>query len=291
MYTGHENYLNEEIYLLGSHEISSVVTVPGGVSNYPFSCILPPHLPSSIEGKYGSIRYNCTAVVIEPAKPAQQFLHKFAIIKSEDLNNTPSLRIPVDVETDEYFCYCCLFCSNPFLMSASIPFSGYIPGQTIEMSISIKNKSGTDMEGLKVNLSMKTTFTSQIPKVKTKSFTQIVATTYAAKESIPRRGDGDIKAYMQVPPTPTANSEICKILNITYKLIIIAKMSGCHANPEVEFPITIGTIPIDTMIHEVNEPTAPLIDSSDAPPSYDDILVHAPPIGFKQKCTESQFYS
>lgn len=36
----------------------------------------------------------------------------------------------------------------------------------------------------------------------------------------------------------------CAVIEITYELKIVAKISGIHKSPMVKFPVIIGTIPI-----------------------------------------------
>lgn len=123
-YAGREDYLNQTTYLLGSQSGSAALEMPPGTTTYSFACVLPMQLPSSVEGKYGNIRYNCKAVLDRPWKTDKEFRLSFTVIKTEDLNLlSPTLYIPSKSEIVRHF-YCCCFKSKPFSMSASIPFAG-----------------------------------------------------------------------------------------------------------------------------------------------------------------------
>lgn len=49
--TGHEEYFENHYYLLGAKS-GGEITLPAGEHTYPFTCALPPTLPSSFEGTY-----------------------------------------------------------------------------------------------------------------------------------------------------------------------------------------------------------------------------------------------
>lgn len=49
--TGHEEYFENHYYLLGAKS-GGEINLPAGEHTYPFTCALPPTLPSSFEGTY-----------------------------------------------------------------------------------------------------------------------------------------------------------------------------------------------------------------------------------------------
>lgn len=53
---GHEEYFQISYYLLGGAN-SGETELPPGAHTYPFTCSLPPQLPSSFEGEFGFVRY------------------------------------------------------------------------------------------------------------------------------------------------------------------------------------------------------------------------------------------
>jgi hypothetical protein len=114
--------LGQTTYLFGSQSGDSI-ELASGTTTYSFACFLPEQLPSSIEGKFGHIRYCAKAVIDRPWKSDKEFRLPFSVIKPEDLNAIPSLQIPTKSEIIRHF-YCCCFRSKPFLMSASIPYGG-----------------------------------------------------------------------------------------------------------------------------------------------------------------------
>lgn len=119
---------------------------------YNFSCTLPPLLPTSFEGRYGHIRYTICVTLERPWKFDQTYRVGFTVLKAIDLNyDTPALRMPCQMDMMKNFC--CGPCrSGPFSMSASIPLSGYVPGQLIVVVANISNGTNIRVEEVKFSL-------------------------------------------------------------------------------------------------------------------------------------------
>ena len=54
--TGNEEYYQITYYLMGGVN-SAETELPAGAHSFPFTCALPPQLPSSFEGEFGHVRY------------------------------------------------------------------------------------------------------------------------------------------------------------------------------------------------------------------------------------------
>lgn len=67
--------------------------IPPGEYEYPFECDLPIDLPSSIETRYGHIRYILNLIIDIPHGQAIISDHVFTVIKHLDLNESPQLRV------------------------------------------------------------------------------------------------------------------------------------------------------------------------------------------------------
>lgn len=65
--TGHEEYFQISYYLLGGANAGET-ELSAGVRTYPFTCALPPSLPSSFEGEHGHVRYTIKVVLDRPWK-------------------------------------------------------------------------------------------------------------------------------------------------------------------------------------------------------------------------------
>lgn len=276
-YAGREDYLNQTTYLFGSQSGVNPIEMPAGVTTYSFACMLPPQLPSSFEGKHGNIRYSCKAVLDRPWKTDKEYRLSFTVIKTEDLNLLSTLFIPYKSEIVRHF-YCCCFKSKPFFMAASIPFSGYVPGQKIVVTINLNNQSNVDIEGTKISLERNTQYISQTPRKKVKLESLAVKEVFGS--GVSACGMTEIKLSLSVPPISPTNLNYCRVLTTSYQLKVLAKANGAHKNPHVNIPITIGTVPFrasaqapnyeaimnSTIASSSSHPSAPMFDLP--PPSY-----------------------
>lgn len=253
--------------------------------------MLPDALPSSFEGKYGHIRYSAKCVIDRPMKTDKEFRLSFSVIKQEDLNVIPSLTIPTKSEIIRHF-YCCCFKSKPFFMSASIPFSGFVSGQKIDITIFINNQSNVEIEGTKVSLERNTQFISQQPRKKIRSELLTVKEIYGT--GMIKSGSGEIKLSLLIPPLSPTNLNYSKVLTTCYQLRIMAKVAGAHKNPHLNIPIRIGTVPLramiplphynaimnTSMIGQATAPPMPPMSTADLPPpSYEEATAIVPEMG------------
>lgn len=70
------------------------VQLQAGVHTYAFQCFLPAALPTSFEGKHGSIRYTIKMVMERPWKFDISHKVGFTVLKVLDLNyDSPILRV------------------------------------------------------------------------------------------------------------------------------------------------------------------------------------------------------
>ncbi|XP_055375402.1 arrestin domain-containing protein 17-like [Condylostylus longicornis] len=137
-YSAKNNYINSTNFLHGSQN-GNAVTINTGTHVYKFTCSLPSELPSSVEGVYGRIRYSAKVVFNRPLKFNKIFTTGITVIKVTDLNNeNPQIKLPSTLETQEKFwCFCCT--SQPFIIEATIPKSGYVCGECIPIKFNINN--------------------------------------------------------------------------------------------------------------------------------------------------------
>lgn len=90
--TGHEEYFEIHYYLLGSKN-GSEINLPAGEHSYPFTCALPPTLPSSFEGEWGHVRYTIKVTLDRPWKFDQDAKMAFTVVSPVDLNVNPRLKV------------------------------------------------------------------------------------------------------------------------------------------------------------------------------------------------------
>ena len=66
-----------------------------GEHSFPFSMMLPYHLPSSFEGQYGYVRYTVKATLDRPWKFDHEAKAAFTVLSHLDLNLDPLNRVSI----------------------------------------------------------------------------------------------------------------------------------------------------------------------------------------------------
>lgn len=149
-YIGRDVYLNTKTYLFGQSGHSSVV-MGSGTYRYDFACPLPPQLPASFEASHGHIRYYIEAVLDIPWRFDKESKLQFTVARVNDLNESLDLKIPCRIEEVKKFC--CFFCeSDPLMMTVTLPYSGFVPGQNIHVAVNYNNRSDVQVDGTKLSL-------------------------------------------------------------------------------------------------------------------------------------------
>lgn len=258
-----------------------------GPHTYYFSCNLPQNLPSSSKENKGSITYKVQLIFNRPWKFDIKHAFEFTVIQNVDLNFDPLLKIPIQQELLKTFC--CFFCeTKPVIITANLPFSGLIAGQTIKVTVDITNPTDIVISNVQISLIKYTSYRSTCPKDRVKleenKRHQIIT------------GDAfcnDTKIYdvnFTVPDTvPSSTNNTSRVLNISYEIHVKATVKGCHQSPILKFPVTIGTLPFaDSQFYS----RYPLISSA---PSYSDSFYPtAPPPSFedamKMQNTQSPYH-
>lgn len=74
-------------------QLTGTVRLNPGVYHYTFQCMLPPELPTSVEGYFGFIRYTVRVVLDFRPHIDTKFEQPFTLIKMINLNDDPALRV------------------------------------------------------------------------------------------------------------------------------------------------------------------------------------------------------
>lgn len=226
--------------------------LPAGTHTYPFSCALPPSLPSSFEGEFGHVRYTIKVTLDRPWKFDQDMKMAFTVISPVDLNLNPNVKEPFKLELEKTFC--CLCCrSGPLSVVAMIPVTGYVSGQVLPITCECDNASNVGINVVKFILRKKVTFYTQHPSAEKRESKETIA-----ELSIGPVAGGETRTFnqqLEIPALPPTNLVNCGIISLDYDLHIECDVSGPHRNLSGNIPITLGTIPLASF-----QPPAPYTD-------------------------------
>lgn len=182
------------------------------------------------------------------------------MLKQLDLNyENSALKIPTKMEIIKTF-YCGLCKTAPLYLAASIPISGYVAGQHINISVEINNESRIDVEDIKISLKKIISYNSQTPSKKTKE--EVLTEAEIRCGGTQKRNKGKFDQKLLIPTIPPSNLNYCRILNVAYEVQVTAKIAGLHKNPVLKLPITIGTVPLNNIELQIQQfaiiyPSAP----------------------------------
>lgn len=208
---------------------------------FNFSCQLPLQLPTSFESKYGYIRYQIKVELERPWKFDIKYCFAFTVIKVLDLNyESPALRHPLKTETTKTFFLG--LSGKPLFISAEIPFSGFVSGQSVPIKIVVVNDSSTDVEETQVCLKKIIHYNSMSPRRKTRE--RVESAAVALHAGIPSKRTATLDASLNLPPVPPTNIAFCRVIQVSYEIHVIAKVGGLHRSPVLRLPITMGTVPL-----------------------------------------------
>ncbi|CRK99588.1 CLUMA_CG012900, isoform A [Clunio marinus] len=237
--TGHEEYFQITYYLLGGINASET-ELPAGAHAFPFTCALPPTLPSSFEGEFGHIRYTIKVTLDRPWKFDQDTKMAFTVISPVDLNLMEAAAQPGKLVMEKTF-WCCCCATPPLSVVVSIPVKGYVSGQSLPLLAEIDNKSSVEVEKIKFQFKKHTAFHTTAPKM-TKKNEKVVGEL--AIGPFNKSEQRTVRQSLDIPPLPPSNLDNCGIIDLHYALDIVCEVSGFHTNLGGAIPITIGTIPL-----------------------------------------------
>uniref|UniRef100_A0A5S6Q919 Arrestin_C domain-containing protein n=1 Tax=Trichuris muris TaxID=70415 RepID=A0A5S6Q919_TRIMR len=225
--------------------------VPAGCHRIPFTFRLPERLPSSYEGLYGNVRYDCTAVLSRAWKLDLVCRKAFRVLAAVDLNSMQDVGRPLKFrETQDI--YCCCFRRGSLGLNVQLPKIGYTPGELLDASCEIVNNSTKTIDIIVVALKQYVTFRGKTLwlshngiKEVSKDVTQLELST-----SIEPGAGSQLGFQIFVPMVPP-RMVACSIIDIEY-LLKIRVGAWLHCS----IPIVIGTIPVNAASDQSVSPSS-----------------------------------
>ncbi|XP_022183392.1 arrestin domain-containing protein 2-like isoform X2 [Myzus persicae] len=232
-YIGKQLYLKNEIDLFCDRGESQV-----GKYVFPFNFHLPPRIPSTFFCKYGYICYKAKVKICRPWKSDVIIKLMFIVLSPINLNNVPTLSEP-QCALKEKSHSSCFFVSGLMKLQAYIPYSGFVPGQTIPVTVKLDNESNVKVDCVVIRLERRWIINTSHYKYSRKS--DIVYKTITGTEKHTTRTR---VVKLQVPDTlMILNFKYCKVITETFTLHVEA--IGCDV-ARVAFNVMLGNVPLIT---------------------------------------------
>lgn len=234
-FKGEQVYLNQKTWLFGGKGCD-LVEMDIGTYKYEFECHLPSMLPSSLEIAHGHIRYKVKAVLGFP-QAEKEFSSSFQVVRSLDSKECSEIQLPLKFETVESFGFL-YWASMPLILTVALPCSGFIPGETVPISIKYNNQSKNEVLQTAIVFRRIIQYTSFNPEQKTKSEVQrIFESTFEGVGGVEERSME--KSFVLPTKLLESNSQYCNVIQIRYELKVKAKLKLWHKNIELVIPIKI----------------------------------------------------
>ncbi|KAL7729099.1 hypothetical protein ACLKA6_019920 [Drosophila palustris] len=251
-----------------------------GTHIYTFSIPLPPVCPTTCTKKYGRVTNEIALVIERSSKFHHVFKKALTVIQAYNLNTYPELLIPIQSEDIKYFC-CWPWPSGPVILTLTIPFGGYAPGQRINYSLHIDNQAfGNDLKSVRLCLMQIYEFRALSQPQKLRTIKNTLDSDLHT-EIVRRLSKRLIKGKLDIPTVPPSSIKNY-IIKVSYLISVDINAGDCQRDWDMEMPIIIGTIPLTQSSQDPahtpqwipQTPDTPVGAAADLPPSYD---IYRPP--------------
>ncbi|XP_067640373.1 arrestin domain-containing protein 1 isoform X2 [Eurosta solidaginis] len=279
-FSASELYYSTESHVYGQSG-GAQIELPAGKYAFPFRATIPPNAPTSYNGSWGQVQHEVALVIDRVMRYDNRFKQGYTVISPYDLNLNPEHMKPLQKIEEKIFCW--IFCcgaNGPMVMHVKVPFSAYAPGQKIHFNIVLDNQSDFNCSDVKVRLIKKVNFTSRNPEPKRQVVEVKVADNHCGE--VVKHNKAEFNEYLQIPSTTPTSLENCSLIQVSYTLRFIAKVSRIYTDCVIEFPLTIGTVPL--YASGANEQPA-MMSQPGAGPSYKPL----PPPMFEEDIRSEQF--
>lgn len=239
---------------------------------------------SSTEHAHGHIRYTVKANYDISWGFDKDATAPFYVASTLDLNEFPYLREPLKFTEEKIFGCCCCE-SDPMQLVNVLPKSGFVPGDTIPITIEIHNNSDVRIDFVRVKLKENLTFYTRSPRTDTKHDTTTLNEHFFQTAVAPFQNKIFQTTFYLDPSFEYKLYEGCGIITCEYYIKSEAEASGCHSNPSNTTKITIGTHGFnDVNMNGTNGflPVTPVIIAPSAPTIFnpklpgDGVIVEQP---------------
>ncbi|XP_053669697.1 arrestin domain-containing protein 3-like [Anopheles nili] len=248
-FKGREDFIKSKQYLAGT-ENGTGIQLPSNTIRYRFDFAIPRTAPTSMEGKYGHVRYLLQVSLERPWKFDHNFQKPFTVVYPADLNQSNDV-LCIPTKAEGMLSFYCGFCrSRPLIVTATTPKSGYSPGETIELEVFVQNSSKVVVSEIEIKFQKMLKFTSQTRVIGTTQIPQEIQNVqYEVLEvhkipSVEGENDARFVENFVVGPIPSTETTLSRIVHVCYELLLIVKPQASTKRIKLNIPITIGKIPL-----------------------------------------------
>ncbi|XP_077418501.1 arrestin domain-containing protein 1a [Vanacampus margaritifer] len=229
----------EEQYFNNTLSVADKGTLKQGQHTFPFKFLIPDSAPTSFDGNYGRIVYRIRAFVDTPRFTKDYSTEKaFYMLDPLNLNTIPDIWGPCSSSVIQDFSYM-LLKTGTVMLKAQIDKKGYTPGQIIQMSTAIHNKSEKNTSNISASLVQRVTYQTKKPTIDVRTIAELEGGRVKAGKEM------EWKDQIIVPPLPQSSIVGCDLIKIEYYV----KVSLKSPNVLLTLPLHIGNVSLDNTFH------------------------------------------
>ncbi|KAJ6643115.1 Arrestin domain-containing protein 2 [Pseudolycoriella hygida] len=218
-------HLDEKVALTTTKSADGKITLSAGYHKFDFEIMLPLTLPSTFNGSSGSTEYKATLVLDSSFFSKESFSKEFTVIKPLDINNIPSLALPLIVEKNTFIGFYLLSCFYSCCVAKSVEIkvksskTGFTPKQVMDLEISVNNNSNRKIDKFLVRLIKTVEYTIQGKIIFCFPDTSIERTALMQYETRGCNEHTDEKIELAVGFPPTEPTDVTrKDIKVTYSI-------------------------------------------------------------------------
>ncbi|KAK9892416.1 hypothetical protein WA026_019866 [Henosepilachna vigintioctopunctata] len=236
-------FVEKRQVIYGRNYPEHIPVLPRGLHKFPFSFSLPEcSLPCSFESRPAFVRYYFKVTLDIPYASAPQGTKYFTVIGPHiDCMEEQYLK-PIDLEDSRSTC--CWCCKRGTLkLRGVLERSAYVCKETLKLRTSIDNQTD-EVVRLVVTLEQHCEFFISKGVLGVNKEAKHVVFQYTGSNVKPRTKNNWYSANgLLIPPMPTTTVGICRLLQIYYILTVSLHSDKEQDIIQIQFPITIGTVP------------------------------------------------
>ncbi|KAM9821514.1 histone-lysine N-methyltransferase EHMT1a isoform 9-T10 [Syngnathus typhle] len=214
-------WTEEEQYFNNTVSVADKGTLKQGLHTFPFKFLIPESAPTSFEGNYGRIVYRIRAFVDTPRFSKDYSTAKeFYLLDPLNLNKISDIWGPCSSSVIQEFSYM-LLKTGTVTLKAQIDKKGYTPGQIIQLSAVVHNKSEKRTSNIKASLEQRVTYQTK----KTTHDVRVIAELEGGQVKAGK--EIEWKEQIIVPPLPQSSLVGCDLIKIEY---YVKKSAGKRTN-------------------------------------------------------------
>ncbi|XP_044762942.1 arrestin domain-containing protein 3-like [Coccinella septempunctata] len=237
-------FIDERQVIWGEKNLETTIPIlPRGLHKFPFKFSLPESsLPCSFESKPTCIRYYFKVTIDIPYASPPQGMKYFTVIGPHiDCMEEQYLKPVVLEDRKSTCCWCCK--KGTLMLRGVLERSAYVCKESIKLKATIDNQSENEVR-LVVRLEQCCEFFIDRGVLGVSKDSKYLVFEYRGSNVKPHtRSKWDSANSLVLPPMPTTLVGICRLVQIYYILTVSLSSDKEPDLVQIQFPITIGTVP------------------------------------------------